>query len=249
MIEFKHVTKRFGDKLVLDRVSFQINRGEIVFVIGKSGMGKSVLLKNIVGLIRPDEGEIWVENQEVGRLRESEYFQVRKLCGMVFQYPALLDSLTVFENVAFGVRAHRLCSSEEELKKRVREKLRLAHLSEEIFPLFPTELSYGMQKRVSIARTLAVEPNYLLFDEPTTGLDPVATNGINDLIFRLSRTLKVTSVVVSHDMHCAIAIADRIFLLHEGKMIAEGPPSDMVYSSQPLVQEFMKEAKEKMGDR
>jgi phospholipid/cholesterol/gamma-HCH transport system ATP-binding protein len=248
VIEFRKVTKRFGSKLVLDQVDLRLDEAEIVFVIGKSGMGKSVLLKHIVGLLRPDEGEIFVENQEISRLPEADFFPIRRRCGMVFQFPALLDSLSVFENVAFGLRSQQSDLPESELKNIVNEKLSLVGLSPAVLDRFPLELSFGTQKRVSIARTLAVDPKYLLFDEPTTGLDPVSTTTVNDLIFRLSRNLRASSLVVSHDMHCALKIADRICLLDGGRVVVQGPPEELIYSQHPLAKDFLREAKEKMHE-
>jgi len=239
MIEFKQVTKSFGDRKVLDQVTFKVARGEIVFIIGKSGVGKSVLLKNIVGLLRPDQGQIWVEKEEVSHLDEQGWFRIRRMCGMVFQNPALLDSLTVFENIAFGLRAHRFYSSEAELEKKVRDMLTLVHLGPEIVSRYPGELSFGMQKRASIARTLVLRPAYVLFDEPTTGLDPIVTYSINQLIQELSHRLRVSSLVVSHDMHCALEIADRILMLHEGRVVMEGTPAQVLKSEVPMVREFL----------
>lgn len=246
MIEFKQVSKSFGVKVVLDRITFSVKTGEILFIIGRSGMGKSVLLKNIVGLLHPDSGEIWVDDQEVSRLPEADYFDVRKKCGMVFQHPALLESDTVFENVAFGLRAHRLCKSENELREKVAQTLALVHLSSDIMHRYPPEISFSMQKRVSIARTLVLEPKYLLFDEPTTAQDPVVTNSITRLIYNLSKELNVTSIVVSHDMHCALEIASRILLVDKGRIVAEGTPEAMLHSAEPIVQDFMVEAKERL---
>jgi len=246
MIEFKQVSKSFGSKVVLDRVSFRIQRGEIYFVIGRSGVGKSVLLKHIVGLLQPDEGEIWVDGQEVTHLEEEQFQGIRKVCGMVFQHPALFDSLTVFENIAFGLRTHRLVENEAALKTTILEKLKLVNLNESVLDRFPQELSFGIQKRISIVRALVLQPNNLLFDEPTTAQDPVMTNSINRLILNLSRSLGVTSLVVSHDMHCAIEIAHRILLLDEGRVMAEGTPEAMLNSAEPIVQKFMEEAKERM---
>jgi phospholipid/cholesterol/gamma-HCH transport system ATP-binding protein len=239
MIRFEHVIKRFGDRTVLKGLTFEIKEGEILFVLGTSGTGKSVLLKNIVGLLRPDEGKIWIDNQEVSKFTEEEYFPVRKKCGMVFQHPALFDSLTVYENVAFGLRKHYQMS-EEKIQARVRECLSLVNLSG-IEQKMPTEISYGMQKRVSLARTVAIEPRILLFDEPTTGLDPVTTNAVNRLIYDLSRTLKTTSIVVSHDMGCALEIADRIIVLDKGEIVEQGTPDQLKKSAQPLVKDFLAE--------
>jgi phospholipid/cholesterol/gamma-HCH transport system ATP-binding protein len=219
---------------------FRAQQGEILFILGTSGTGKSVLLKNIVGLLKPTSGEIWIDGEEVSQFSENEYFRIRKKCGMVFQHPALFDSLTVFENVAYGIRKHKPETSEEDIADKVRKCLSLVHLSG-IEDKRPAEISYGMQKRVSLARTVAVDPTMLLFDEPTTGLDPVTTNAINQLIFDLSRELKTTSLVVSHDMHCALDIADRIMVLDKGKVIEEGTPEDLKKSEQPLVKDFLME--------
>jgi len=239
MISFKNLIKRFGERTVLKGLSLDIREGEILFILGTSGTGKSVLLKNLVGLLRPDEGEIWIEGQEVSRFSEEEYLPIRKKCGMVFQHPALFDSLTIFENVAFGLRRHfRL--DEEEIQRRVAKALGLVHLAG-IENKMPAEISYGMQKRVSLARTVALEPKILLFDEPTTGLDPITTNAVNQLIQDLSRTLKTTSLVVSHDMHCALAIADRIVVLDKGEIVALGTPDEMKKSPVPLVKDFLAE--------
>ena len=239
MIAFKRVVKRFGTRTVLKGLSFEIKEGEILFVLGTSGTGKSVLLKNIVGLLRPDEGEIWIDGEEVSKFTEEQYFPVRKKCGMVFQHPALFDSLTVYENVAFGLRKHYQMP-EDKVRARVRECLSLVNLSG-VENKMPVEISYGMQKRVSLARTVAIEPKILLFDEPTTGLDPVTTNAVNRLIFDLSRKLKTTSIVVSHDMGCALEIADRIVVLDKGEIVEFGTPDELKKSEQPLVKDFLSE--------
>jgi len=239
VIEFKNLVKRFGTRTVLNGLNLKIQEGEILFILGTSGTGKSVLLKNIVGLLTPDEGEIWIDNQEVSKFTEEQYFDVRKKCGMVFQHPALFDSLTVFENVAFGLRRH-FQLEETILQSKVKSALNLVNL-QGIEEKLPAQISYGMQKRVSLARTLALEPRILLFDEPTTGLDPVTTNAINELILDLSRKLKTTSLVVSHDMHCALAIADRIVVLDQGLIAAVGTPAELQKSSLPLVKDFLSE--------
>lgn len=241
MIEFKNLVKKFGDRTVLNDISFSVPEGQILFILGTSGTGKSVLLKNLVGLLRPTSGEIWINGQEVSQLTEEEYLPVRKLCGMVFQHPALFDSLTVFENVAFGLRKHYKDMDEEAIRNRVTECLELVHLHD-IEQKLPPDISYGMQKRVSLARTVAVDPRILLFDEPTTGLDPVTTNAVNRLIFDLSRSLKTTSLVVSHDMNCALDIADHILVLDKGQIVAHGTPKELANSQQPLVKDFLAEA-------
>lgn len=241
MITFKDVRKKFGEREVLKGISFDVPEGQILFVLGTSGTGKSVLLKNIVGLLQPTSGEIWIDGEEVSRYPEERMFPIRKKCGMVFQHPALFDSLTVYENIAFGLRKHYPQHSEGTVKARVLECLGLVHLSG-VENKLPQEISYGMQKRVSLARTVAVNPRILLFDEPTTGLDPVTTNAINQLILELSRKLKTTSMVVSHDMQCALAIADQIMVLDKGNIVDQGSPAQLKKSKHPLVIDFLKEA-------
>lgn len=242
MIEFKNLVKRFGTRTVLNGLNLKIREGEIIFILGTSGTGKSVLLKNLVGLLTPDEGEIWIDEEEVSRFTEEQYLSVRKKCGMVFQHPALFDSLTVYENVAFGLRRHyRL--DEKTIHEKVSKALQLVHL-QGIENKMPAQISYGMQKRVSLARTVALEPKILLFDEPTTGLDPVTTTAVNQLIFDLSRELRTTSMVVSHDMNCALSIADRIVVLDKGQIVALGTPEDLKKSEHPLVRDFLSEVLE-----
>jgi phospholipid/cholesterol/gamma-HCH transport system ATP-binding protein len=252
-IRFENVSKSFGTgdqaKTVLHDVSFEVQTGEIIFILGKSGVGKSVTLKHIIGMIKPDSGRIQVDHFDVTKLFDSPDSEfgfplLRRRCGMVFQHPALLDSLTVFENIAFGLR-NRPEFSEAEIRRIVHEKMELVHLEEEILKLFPSDISYGMQKRVSIARTLAPAPSYLLFDEPTTGLDPISTNQINNLILELSRALKVTSVVVSHDMGCALRIADRILVLDQSRILALGNVDEIKKSEEPLIRDFLAET---LGD-
>lgn len=245
MIRFDHVVKSFGERTILKGVTFEVKEGEILFILGTSGTGKSVLLKNIVGLLRPTSGQIWIDGQEVSELSEEAYFPIRKKCGMVFQHPALFDSLTVFENVAFGLRKH-YGLPEEEIRQRVQRCLALVHLNG-IEHRLPQDISYGMQKRVSLARTVAVDPKILLFDEPTTGLDPVTTNAVNQLILDLSRKLRTTSIVVSHDMHCALDIADRIIVLDQGNIVEQGTPQELKNSTHPLVKDFLMETVEHAG--
>ena len=239
MIEFKNLVKKFGERTVLKGLSFRIEEGEILFILGTSGTGKSVLLKNLVGLMRPDSGEIWIDGEEVSLASEDKYLDIRKKVGMVFQHPALFDSLTVFENVAFGLRKH-FNFSEEQINEKVKKALGLVHI-QGVEHKLPQQISYGMQKRVSLARTIALEPKVLLFDEPTTGLDPVTTNAINQLIKELSVSLKTTSIVVSHDMHCAIDIADRIIVLDQGQIVDKGTPEELKKSTVPLVKDFLAE--------
>lgn len=241
MIEFRKVTKSFGKRTILNRLDLKIPEGKIVFILGMSGTGKSVLLKNIVGLLKPDEGELFVQNFAVHKLSEKEMMEVRKICGMVFQQPALFDSINVYENVAYGLRRH-FDLSEQEITERVRESLSHVGLVG-VENKMSHELSYGMKKRVSLARTIALKPRILLFDEPTTGLDPISTNRVNQLITHLSRDLGTTSLVVSHDMESALKVADHIVMLAEGHLLTQGSPEEMRMSPEPLVQEFLAEVK------
>ena len=246
-IRFESVTKSFGPKNVLRDVSFEAGKGEILFILGKSGVGKSVTLKHIVGVLKPDSGRIVVDEADVTKMGADELASVRRRCGMVFQHPALLDSLSVYANVSFGLRTPQFTQSlkkpltEREIADIVVEKLRLVNLGTDVLTKYPPELSYGMQKRVSLARTIAPGPDYLLFDEPTTGLDPITTNAVNDLIQGLSRKLRVTSIVVSHDMQCALKIADRILVLDGGRILALATVDEIKRSTEPLIREFLYE--------
>jgi phospholipid/cholesterol/gamma-HCH transport system ATP-binding protein len=241
MIRFENVRKKFGDNEVLKGVTFSVKAGEILFILGTSGTGKSVTLKNIVGLLKPTSGEVWVDGENVCDKTEDQLFPIRKKCGMVFQHPALFDSITVFENVAFGLRKHFFLT-EDEIKNRVTEALSLVNVFGQESK-FPAELSYGTQKRVSLARTVALKPKILLFDEPTTGLDPISTNTVNFLIQDLSKKLQTTSIVVSHDMQCALAIADRIVVLDKGNVVEQGTVAEIKASQVPLILEFLEEAR------
>ncbi|MGE4131244.1 MAG: ABC transporter ATP-binding protein [Bdellovibrionales bacterium] len=247
MISFQNVRKSFGEREILKGISLEVPEGQILFILGTSGTGKSVLLKNIVGLLKPTSGHILIDGQDVTTLSEEELFPVRKMCGMVFQNPALFDSLTVFENVAFGLRKHYREMTEEDIVKRVHECLSLVNLGGNIENRMPQSLSFGMQKRVSLARTVAVNPRILLFDEPTTGLDPITTKAINHLILDLSRKLKTTSLIVSHDMGCALEIADYIIVLDKGEIVAQGTTAEMRKCQVPLVRDFLQEALESEG--
>ena len=239
MIRFHQVAKSFGSRRILNHISLEIRQGEILFILGTSGTGKSVLLKLLVGLLNADHGEIWFHDENIAPYTEEQFLSIRRRIGMVFQQPALFDSLTVFENIAFGLR--RLSKQTEvEIQQTVTQCLRQVHLTE-LEQRLPHSLSYGQQKRVSMARTLALKPEVLLFDEPTTGLDPVSTHNINMLIQELARSLNTTSVVVSHDMKCALEIADRILVLDKGQVVAGGNPQELKESSHPLVRSFLQE--------
>ena len=241
MIQFRDVFKSFGARRVLAGITFDVAEGDVLFVLGRSGTGKSVLLKSIVGLLTPDRGEILVNDRNVVGLDELALGPIRRECGMVFQHPALFDSLDVFENVAYGLRRHHADWAADRVRERVETCLEWVNMAGTSSKR-TAELSFGMQKRVSLARTLALNPRTLLFDEPTTGLDPISTNAINRLIFKLSRQLKTTSIVVSHDMRCALEVADRIVVLDGGRVIADATTEILKRSTHPLVRDFLAEA-------
>lgn len=237
MIELRNVMMAYGQKKVLDDIHLRINDGETLAIIGASGSGKSTLLRLMIGLIRPTGGEIFVNGQEISRLAENELDKVRLNMGMVFQYSALFDSLTVGDNVAFGLREHTKLA-EGEIRRIVADKLSLVGL-DGYEAYMPGELSGGMKKRVSLARALAFEPQIILYDEPSAGLDPIMAAKIDRLIADTQRLLKVTSVVVTHHMRSALAIADRIIMLHQGRIIESGTPQEIRNSKNPFVREFI----------
>lgn len=237
LIELLGIYKSFGDNSVLQGLDLRVERGESITIIGGSGAGKSVLLKLMIGLMKPDAGRILIEGQDIVPLRERELLKVRRNIGMVFQGSALFDSLSVGENIAFPLREHTGLS-EVEIRQRVRETLALVGL-DGIEGKDPAELSGGMRKRVGIARAIALVPRILLYDEPTTGLDPANVEKINELILDLKAKLAVTSVVVTHDLRSAFKISDRIALLHGGRIVASGSPQDIKRSSLHLVQDFI----------
>lgn len=237
IIEFHSVCKRFGPLTVLRGVDFQLERGKTTVVIGESGTGKSVLLKHMLGLIRPDSGEIRVDGQRIDNLPERELVPVRRRFGFLFQMGALFDSLTAGENVAFPLREHS-SFSEEEIRRVAAEKLSLVGL-DGIQSKRPAELSGGQRKRVALARAIALSPEIILYDEPTTGLDPIRADSINNLIVKLQKQLGVTSVVVTHDMTSAFRVADRILMLHQGQFIADGTAEDFRTSQDPRVRQFV----------
>jgi len=218
MIRLANVSKVYSGKYALRDINLTIEKGETLAVIGGSGSGKSTLLQLLVGLIRPDQGEIYIGGQEITRLSEKEMDRVRLNMGMVFQYSALFDSMTVGENVAFGLREHKNLP-EEEIQQIVREKLELVGLPG-VEEKFPGELSGGMKKRVGLARAIAIEPEIIFYDEPSSGLDPITTAKIDELIVDMQKKLGVTSVVVTHDMASACRIANRIAMVYEGDLIA-----------------------------
>ncbi len=238
LIELKKVSKAFGDRSVLDQIDLEVFAGETLVIIGRSGVGKSTILKHVAGLLFPDDGEVWVEGQEVERLSETQLNELRKKMGVVFQYAALFDSLTVFENVAFRLLRDFHMPLDQAVRK-VEEKLDLVGLKEVPLDLKPAQLSGGMRKRVGLARAIAHEPEIILYDEPTSGLDPVSSEAINDLILDMQKKLGVTSVVVTHDMHSAYKVANRIAMIYDGKMIGSGTPEEIKDSRDPFIRQFV----------
>jgi len=238
LIEFRSISKRFGRQVVLDRVSLNIEKGQSLIILGASGSGKSVMLKHMVGLLRPDSGEVWFGGQRIDELPEIKLAKIREEFGLLFQMGALFDSMTVEENVAFPVMEHT-DKPPEEASRIVDEKLRMVGLPE-VRKKMPAELSGGQRKRVALARAIALNPHVILYDEPTTGLDPVRADVINELIIKLQRELKVTSVVVTHDMHSAFKVGDRMVMLHEGHLIFDGTPEQIKESDNPLIRHFVR---------
>jgi phospholipid/cholesterol/gamma-HCH transport system ATP-binding protein len=239
MIELKSVYKRFVDNTVLDGVDFNVRIGETVALLGPSGVGKSVLLKHIIGLIKPDAGDVIVDGLHVPALKRKELSTLRSRIGYVFQNGALFDSMNVFENIRLGITNDEQYRDLEYGRERVRECLRLVNLQPEVAEKFPAQLSGGMRKRVGIARAIAGAPKYLLYDEPTSGLDPVNADVIDGLIERLQNELGVTSVVVTHDVRGAFRVADRIALLWQARIRVMGTAEQVLASTDPAVQQFL----------
>ncbi len=240
MIEIKNIRKSFGEKIVLDGINLEIPRGESHAIIGQSGCGKSVLLKIIVALLRPDSGEVYIDGENILTADEKKLFEIRRKFGFLFQGAALFDSLTVEENVAMPLTESDAYSfSEEEIKKLVREKLGLVGL-EGSEKLKPSELSGGMQKRVGLARALITNPKFMLYDEPTTGLDPIMSDSIDELIKKLNTQFNVTSIIVTHDMFSVKNVADKISLLHNGKIYFTGSFEEIHASDDSVIKNFIK---------
>ena len=224
---------------MLNGVDFEVREGETVALLGPSGTGKSVLLKHVIGLIRPDEGEIYVDGKDVCVLKRRELSELRSHIGYVFQNGALFDSMNVFENVRLGITDEDRYGDLEYCRQRVAECIRLVNLPAETIEKFPAQLSGGMRKRVGIARAIAGNPKYLLYDEPTSGLDPVNADIIDSLVQRLDHELGVTSVMVTHDVRGAFRVADRLALLSEGKIVMQGTPQEFLDSTNQKVREFL----------
>lgn len=237
IISLRNLQKSFGSKVVLDDMTLDVERGESVVIVGGSGTGKSVTLKHIIGLLKPDGGQVIINGQDICCLGARDLNAVRQQFGMSFQEGALFDSMTVFENIAFPLRRHTKMN-QKEIAERVRECLDQVHLPS-VESKRPSELSGGMRRRVGFARAIALKPDILLFDEPTTGLDPVISDVVADLIVEMDKTLNTTTVTITHDMKVAFKIADRVAMLHGGKIIEEGTPDEFRRSSNPIVQQFV----------
>jgi phospholipid/cholesterol/gamma-HCH transport system ATP-binding protein len=247
MIKVEGLTKSFGRQKVLRELSLEVATGTITIVIGRSGGGKSVFLKHLIGLLRPDAGHIMVDGVDISRLRGRDLDAIRRTYGVVFQGGALFDSMSCFDNVAFPLR-EKVRTPPDELTKRVEAALAQVGL-EGVGPKYPAEISGGMRKRVAIARALVTEPEIVFFDEPTTGLDPVLVNTIHHLILDLHRRFRFTAVVVSHEIPEIFEIADTVAMLHEGRIIEVGPPSVIQSSTNPVVQRFIKGEAENLEER
>src|SRR4051812_2274433 len=237
LIDLRHVSKRFGWLVVLNDVSLNIEPGKCIVIIGASGTGKSVLLKHIVGLLQPDTGEVWFKGQRIDTLPERKLMEVRQRFGFLFQMSALFDSLTVLDNVAFPLTEHTK-KTKDEIKQIAQQKLGMVGLPD-VGAKMPAELSGGQRKRVALARAIALDPEVILYDEPTTGLDPIRSDVINELIVKLQKELKVTSIVVTHDMQSAFKVGDRIVMLHEGKLIFDGTPHEVQTTENEIVKRFV----------
>ena len=237
MIEVKNLYKSFDEKGVLSDINFSLQRGQAVTIVGKSGAGKSVLLKCLIGLLKPDKGTIYVDNKLINSMSFSQLQEIRATIGMVFQFGALFDSLTVRDNINLALRKLTKLS-EDEIQERVINSLESVDMAN-TEDLMPAELSGGMKKRVGIARAIAIKPSYLFYDEPTTGLDPVMTDSINRLICKFQSTEKVTSVIITHEMRTVYDVADRVILLHDGKIRFDGNPNDIKNVDDPVVQQFI----------
>jgi len=238
IIVVQNVTKRFDDQLVLDDVSLAVEKGKTTVIIGRSGCGKTVLMKHMIVLERPTEGRVFFEGRRIDHLSPKELAEVRRHYGFCFQMGALFDSLTVFENIIFPIQQKQRITDWEAMRKLVKSKLAMVGMDGFQFH-FPANLSGGQQKRVALARAIALNPEVILYDEPTTGLDPVRSDIINELILKLQKELQATSVVVTHDMNSAYKIADRIIMFHEGRILADGDAEYIRNHPNPIVQEFI----------
>ncbi len=237
LVRWEGLHKAFGTKRIYDNLNLDVKRGETLTIIGGSGTGKSVLLKMLIGLLYPDRGHVWFEGTDVTMLGEQDIREVRKRVAMVFQGAALFDSLSVGENIAYPLREHLKGATDDEIAARVAKNLKMVNLPG-IEQMKPSDLSGGMRKRVGLARAIAIEPEVILYDEPTTGLDPISTRIIDELIMSMSEQLGCTSIVVTHDMDSAFRVSDRIAMLAKRKIVASGTVAEMKASSNPDVRAF-----------
>jgi phospholipid/cholesterol/gamma-HCH transport system ATP-binding protein len=238
MIEIRNLQKSFGDNKVLQGVNLDIDTGETLVIIGRSGCGKSVLIKHIVGLLYPDDGHVKVGGKSVDEMSMKELYELRTKFGFLFQGSALFDSMTVEENISLPLVESRMKFSNTEIDKKVAEKLEMVGMSG-VQKLKPAELSGGMKKRVGLARALITDPDYIFYDEPTTGLDPIMSDSIDELIKELTDKLNSTSIVVTHDMYSVKNVADRVAMMHEGKIHFSGSPTELLTSKDPIIKEFI----------
>lgn len=242
MIVIQDLHKSFGGNKVLKGLDLTINKGEALTIIGRSGCGKSVLLKHIIGLLKPDQGTVTVEGYDINKIKEKDLYELRKKFGFLFQGAALFDSMTVGENVSLPLIEGNTKFTQTEIDKAVAEKLEMVALPG-IEKLKPAELSGGMRKRVGLARALITNPEYILYDEPTTGLDPIMSESIDNLIKELSDKLKVTSIIVTHDMISVNIVAERVAMAHEGKIYFTGTPKELVASEDEIIKDFIARTK------
>ena len=237
MIRFENVVKSFGKRTILRGVSLEVPTGDILFIIGTSGAGKSVLVKHLIGLIKPDSGKIYLDDLEVTGLSEKAFYPVRKRCAMVFQHSTLFDSMSLIENVMLPLQKHRRMTSKQAHKAAMHRLEQVAMEAEAM--RYPADIGDGLRKRVAIARALTLEPDYVIFDEPTTGLDPLAAANVDRLIRELSDEHGVTSIVVSHDLRSIFKVADRIAMLYKGHVLLDGSPDDYRRTQDPIVRQFV----------
>jgi len=238
IIEIRGLHKSFGSSKVLDGITLSVPPGRTLVILGGSGSGKTVLMKHMIGLLKPDSGQVIVDGEDIVPMGAQELEKLRRKFGMVFQAAALFDSMTVYENVSFPLREHRKDLAEEQMRALVKEKLGIVGLKN-VEQKYPADLSGGMRKRVGLARAIVLDPKIVLYDEPTTGLDPITTDYVDEMILDAKRQLGVTSVVISHDIASAFKVADNIAFLYQGHIVDQGPPSKLRHSEHPGVKLFL----------
>jgi phospholipid/cholesterol/gamma-HCH transport system ATP-binding protein len=239
VIDVRDLHKSFGEHQVLQGIDIQVERGTTFVVLGGSGSGKTVLMKHVIGLLKPDSGTVLVDGVEISKLDGRALTEARRIFGMVFQGAALFDSMTVYENVAFPLRERQRGIDPGELRRRVVEKLKIVDLDEDVLEQFPSELSGGMRKRVALARAVVHDPKVILYDEPTTGLDPITTGSVDEMIMAAKERLGVTSMVISHDIASAFKVADKLAVLYDGHIAAQGTPDEVRRSEHPFVRKYL----------